>query len=314
MIVADDRRPPGRTRADARDLAARPAARGLPHRHRPRRRPDAATARSTPRARPTACTGSPRRIDSNGFGATPGLRRAGPARDRLPRARRHDGRRRGAAGALLRRQPGTSRRSRTRPTGRPPSEANASSVGPRARPLPRAQGRLHRSRPATRCGSSARTPARSASAPCPPRPRAPRSRSAPTARSASSAPDWPARTRGCGSRPAASAASTQTFPAIGPVGQLGRHRGLHERRPDRGLPRSPRRLRRRARQAPVPQLADRARVALQREQPVQRAPSARRARARTTSASRWSRTARCWCSPRACSSNRGPKGASKGVA
>ena len=79
------------------------------------------------------------------------------------------------------------------------SEANASSVG-------LALDRTSRSRsptsirPATRCGSSARTRARSASAPCRPRRRAPRSRSGPAARSAWSAPGWPARTRGCGSR------------------------------------------------------------------------------------------------------------------
>ena len=145
------------------------------------------------------------RIDANGFGATPAFDGAGPARDRLPRARRHDGRRRGAARAPLRRQ--LAHRD-ARPHHLP--------AGRRARPTPPASGSRStatwRSRSPTsipaaiRCGSSARTPTRSASAPCPPRRRAPRSRSAPTARSAWSAPGWPARTRGCGSRPAASAA------------------------------------------------------------------------------------------------------------
>ena len=308
MIAHADRRAPGGPRADARDLPPRPAARGVPHRDRPRRRRQRATARSTPRAPPTASTGITERIDANGFGASAGVRRA-RAGPRSPTSRAST--RRTPPRCAWRTSttaPGTSRRSRTRPSGRR-----------RARPTPRASGSRStatwRSRSptsipaATRCGSSARTPARSASAPCPPRRRAPRSRSAPTARSASSAPGlagedarlWVATGRLGG--------ATQHLPGDGPVGQLGRDRGLRERRPDRGLPRPPRRLRRGARQAPLPQLADRPRVALQREQPVQRAPSAPRARARTASASRWSRTARCSCSPRALSSPRPVRGA-----
>ncbi len=101
-----------------------------------------------------------------------------------------------------------------------------------------------------------------------------------------------------------------TYPGDRPVRQLGGHRGLHERRPDRGLPRPPRRLRGGAGQAPLPQLADRPRLALQRQQPVQRRlrrgplePGRHRRHA-------WSRTARCSCSPRARSRNPGPKSAS----
>ncbi len=75
------------------------------------------------------------------------------------------------------------------------------------------------------------------------RPRARRCRSAPTARSASSAPAWQARTRGCGSRPAASAARRSTFPAMGQSVSSAVIAGFTQRRPDRRLPRPPRRLR-----------------------------------------------------------------------
>ncbi len=95
----------------------------------------------------------------------------------------------------------------------------------------------------------------------------------------------------------------QDLPRDRAVGQLRRDRRLRQRRADRGVPRSPRSLRRRAGHPQVPQRPDRARGSLQREQPVQRAPSAPRARARATSASPWSRTERCSCSPNARSSS-----------
>ena len=102
--------------------------------------------------------------------------------------------------------------------------------------------------------------------------------------------------------------ATRTYPAMGRVGQLGRDHRLLAGRSDRRLPRSPRRVRRGAGRAQVQEHADRAGLALQRQQPVQRRVRRGRARARAASASRSSRTARCSCSPSARSRGASPEG------
>ena len=144
--------------------------------------------------------------------------------------------------------PGTSRRSRARPSGRR-----------RARPMPRASGSrstaCRRSRSPTsiptaiRSGSWARTRVRSASAPCLPSPA--RATIAFGANgevgvvcaglAGEDSRLWVATGRLGG--------ANADVPGDGPVGQLGRDRRFLARCADRGLPRSPRRLRGRARQA-----------------------------------------------------------------
>ena len=242
-----------------------------------------------------------------------GIRRAGPARHRLPRARRHDERSRGAPARTTTTAPGTSRRSRTRPSGRR-----------RARPTPPASGSRStatwRSRSptsipaATRCGSSARTPVRSASAPCP----------ASAARAAlafgangevgvvcaglagEDARLWVATGRLGG--------ATRTFPAMGQSVSSAVIAGF-----SRGAPIVAFRDRRGAfvavpgiRRYHSSLIARASRYSA--EQPVQRGLRRGALERRATSASRWSRTARCSCSPKPLSSPRPGRARAKGVA
>ena len=262
---------------------------------RSRRRPQPATARSTPRARSPGCAGSidastPRRS------ARPrrSTARAGPAIAYLARVDSTD-----AAEVRL-------ARFRRRPVADRDARAHDLPRGRRARPTPRASG--SRSTATSRSRSPTSTPARH------------------SVRLVGE----DARPQRFGTVPVSAARATLSFGANGEVGVVcaglagedsrlwvatGRLGGAtHTFAPmgqsvssaaitgfTHGAPIVAFRDRRGALVAvpgrSLPQLAGRTRVALQREQPVQRRLRAARPEP-TESASRWSATARCSCSPR----------------
>ena len=214
VLVEHDRQPPGRARADARDLQARHAPRRLPHRDQPRRRPrrQRRALRDALAQRQGLDPGPHRRQRLRRHA---GVRRPGPPGDRLPRAHGHHECGRCAPRALLRRRLAhRDARAHDLPPGR--ERGQRLERRPRARPLPGAQGRLHRSgQPlgaARRRGRAAATALRH-------RARLGRARVAGVRRQRRGRRRlrraWPARTRGCGSRPAASAASTTRIPRSG---------------------------------------------------------------------------------------------------
>ena len=268
VIATSARRPAGRPRADARDLPPRHAARRLPHRDQPRRRPD-----------------GERRALRRALARRRGLDRRAHRRQRL---RRHARVRRARAGP---RSPTSCALDTTnaaevrlahfydgawhietlaRTTYRQAaSEANASSVGLALdRYLALKVAYIDPASHSVRLVGEDARPQRFGTVPA----TAARATIAFGANgevgvvcaglAGEDARLWVATGRLGGATP--------HVPRDGPVGQLGRDRRLLARRADRRLPRPPRRLRGGARRAQVPQLADRARLALQPEQPVQR--------------------------------------------